>query len=84
MLVRAKFRVQSVTTHDWNRETKTVKLAAVYGGSEENQSFAKATPNGVIEMQIDNPPAAEVFELGREFYVDFTAVDLTAADKKSA
>jgi hypothetical protein len=41
----------------------------------ENGRFWQATPAGSIELSINNPAAAEVFEVGREYYVDFLPVD---------
>lgn len=38
----------------------------------ENRVFGKNTPNGSIQLTITNPLAAEAFEVGREYYVDFT------------
>lgn len=73
MSVRGKFQVHSITSNHWNKESKTIKLSAVYdNGIEENAKYAKATPSGSIEIQIDNPPAAEFFELGKYVYVDFS------------
>ncbi len=75
MSVRGKFQVQTITSNFWNKDSKTIKLAAVYDdGVEENARYAKATPSGSIEIQIDNPPAAEFFELGKYVYVDFSNV----------
>lgn len=69
-MVRAKFRVSSVTDYGF---TKQVKLVAVGDdGIPENQRYHKATPNGQIEMVIDNPPASNQFTPGKECYVDFT------------
>jgi hypothetical protein len=54
----------------------TVKLSAVVGAPEdkdnENAAFWSATPSGQITMTISNPDAAELFELGESYYVDFT------------
>lgn len=70
-MVRAKFQVTSINQHSWGG--KVFGLTAVYDdGIEENKRFAKATPSGSMEMQIDNPPAAEFFELGKSYYLDFT------------
>lgn len=71
MTTRAKFQCLSVTDHGWN---KTIKLQVVYSRKEgeENYDFTKATPNGTIEMQIDNPHAAVQFVPQRLYYVDFT------------
>lgn len=67
---RAKFQCHSVTDHGFN---KTVKLGVVYSrkDGEENYDFTKATPNGTIEMQIDNPNASVLFHPQRYYYVEF-------------
>jgi hypothetical protein len=55
---------------------KQVNLVAVMNdGIPENQRYHKYTPNGSIEMTIDNPPASEQFEPGKQFYVDFTQAE---------
>ncbi|WP_236293118.1 hypothetical protein [Paenibacillus allorhizoplanae] len=41
-------------------------------GSEENKDFWKYTPAGQIQMSVDNEKAQEQFEVGKEYYVDFT------------
>ncbi len=43
--------------------------------THENSRFWKASPGGELRLNIDNPAGAEVFELGREYYVDFTPAD---------
>lgn len=76
MTVRAKFTVQSVTqTKHWDKSKgyiSTIKLQPVTSGSEENQSFYEATPSGSIELGTVNEAAASQFELGAEYYIDFT------------
>lgn len=42
---------------------------------EENMIFGKATPAGSIAMLIKNKQAADAFELGQAYYVDFTPAD---------
>jgi hypothetical protein len=49
-----------------------VELGAVCAGSEENNKYFKWTPNGRITLGILNPEAAAIFEVGKEYYVDFT------------
>jgi hypothetical protein len=87
-MVRAKFRcetVVSLTTSATPNPTlgvsvgekyaERVKLSAVTTGpNEENKSWAKYTPLGSLEMQIDNPGAFEKFERGKEYFLDFTPV----------
>lgn len=80
MAVRGKFQVQSITQHCWSKDARTVKLAAVTSGSEENKTWATYTPSGSIEMQIDNPEAADQLAIGKEFYVDFTPADAQKAE----
>ena len=69
-MVKGKFRVSSVSNVGI---TKRVKLAAVADDTiPENQRYHKATPSGTIEIKIDNPPAADQFTQGKEFFVEFT------------
>ena len=65
MAVRAKFKCAS--NHEGN-----VTLQPVYEGSEENKTFWNYTPAGLITMTITNPAASNSFEVGKEYYVDFT------------
>lgn len=72
MEVIAKFRLDSITEHYWNRDTKTLKFSAVCDdGIEENKRFAKYTPSGSFEMACNNPAALVQFELGKFYYLTF-------------
>lgn len=80
MTVRAKFWVKEIK-HGYvgagHGNFSDVKLAPCYAGypggdSEENKSFAKATPSGEITLGITNPSALEFFEIGKAYYIDFT------------
>lgn len=74
MSVRAKFRVSEVTMY--NEIYGKVKLTAVHEtDTPENERFTKATPNGTVEMYIDNPPALNQFKPGKFFYADFTPAE---------
>jgi hypothetical protein len=78
MTVRAKFKVQSITTTGrWNGPglMGTVKLQPVSSGSEENKKFYEATPSGSIDLGTINEEALKQFVIGREFYVDFTPAE---------
>lgn len=71
--VRAKFRCESVRPIGGgvvDNSTVQVRLSAVTDGSEENKVFWKYTPAGTLEMQIDNPPASDLFKEGQEYYID--------------
>jgi len=65
MSVRAKFECTSA-------EHGEIKLQPVYGESEENKKFFEATPGGSINLSIVNEAASSQFEVGKEYYVDFT------------
>ena len=41
----------------------------------ENKAFWEATPSGSIELNINNPEAVKEYELGKEYYVDFTLAE---------
>lgn len=63
--VRAKFRC-------YEKDGNDVKLEAVVDGSAENKSFFESTPHGTIKMMVKSGSALDRFEVGSEFYVDFT------------
>lgn len=59
-------------------EMRTVVLSPVYGNGDpnhENTKFWEASPSGEIKLGTINPAAWEKFDLGREFYVDFTLAE---------
>lgn len=75
-MVRGKFTLQSITHHSWSPTAQTFKFMAVYDtATEENARFAKATPNGSLEMTVDNPPAQAFFEIGKNYYLDFSKAE---------
>ena len=71
MSVRAKFCCRDKSKDEHN-DYHNIVLEAVTDGSDENKSFWKHTPSGRLEMSIDNPAAVEQFEVGKEYYLDFT------------
>ncbi len=86
-MVRAKFRVdyksQPYAINQWLsdkakagiRAVQDIILTPVSGeGAEENKKFFASTPNGHIRLVTTNPEAAEQFQVGKEYYVDFTEV----------
>jgi hypothetical protein len=66
--VRAKFKCV-------RNEFNSVNLEVVHVGSEENEKFFKYTPGGSIHIVVDNEVAREQFEVGKEYYVDFTKAE---------
>lgn len=82
MSVRAKFYVgeKAVRSNHPNpnypvQTSDTVTLYPVINGSEENKSFFQYTPSGKIELGIVNAEAAKQFEVGKEYYIDFTPAE---------
>lgn len=80
--MRAKMRVSNVISHtnpDGKITGEQLKFNAVCkeggypsDGSDENNSFAKWTPNAELNMSVNNPELFGQFEIGQAYYVDFT------------
>lgn len=62
--VRAKFRCHL-------KDATGIYFHPVYTGSDENKEFFDATPGGQLTIHIRNSKAAEYFEQGKEYYLDF-------------
>ena len=79
MKVMAKFRCNSIELFSPEPGgSRRVKLSPVYPGNdalEEDKAFWKYTPSGSLEMTIDNPPAADLFEIGKAYYLTFEAAE---------
>jgi hypothetical protein len=76
MSVRAKFTCIAKENGDTEAEG-SVKLEPVTKSedNDENNQFFKYTPWGSIEIGIVNDAAFAQFEVGKEYYVDFTPLD---------
>jgi hypothetical protein len=64
---------------DWTKtkdvEQRTLKFAPVFHNGDpahENTKFWEASPSGEIKLGTINPQAWSMFEIGKEYYVDFT------------
>jgi len=78
MVVRAKFIVTEKTERPSTQDhggVFDVKLGAVSDGSEENKRFFKWTPAGQFQLVTINSEAADGFEVGKSYYVDFTKAE---------
>lgn len=56
-------------------ELRTIVMAPVYANGDpehENSKFWQASPIGELRLGTINPGAWKHFELGGEYYVDFT------------
>lgn len=69
-MVRAKFVVDKISKTRFG--SHEVILAPVSSGSEENKQFFKWTPGGQISLNVVSDEAVGQFEVGKEYYVDFT------------
>ncbi len=59
-------------------EKRTLVLHPVYGNGDpehENTRFWEASPSGELKLGCVNPAAWEQFQIGREYYIDFTPAD---------
>lgn len=86
--VRAKFKVDAITRTMSSKavmgpdgkstyepcEIRTVVMSPVYSQDpeSENRKFWDSSPSGKLELGCANLAAAEMFELGREYYIDFS------------
>lgn len=43
-------------------------------GSDENNTYARWSPSGRFELTVANPNLHGKYEVGQEYYVDFTPV----------
>ncbi len=56
-----------------------LSFSPVYTGSEENKEFFKWTPGGTVQFNVMNIAAASKFEVGKEYYLDFSAAQPSAS-----
>lgn len=76
--MRAKFKVVSTSFKEGD-QSERVTFGAVYkdgaypaDGTDEDNTFAKWTPQADCSMTINNPALVGKFAVGDKFYVDFT------------
>lgn len=73
-MVRAKFRVDSYETWLFSgREMRAIKMSPVSNGGEEQ--FFTFTLSGQLPLGTVTANAWQQFELGKEYYLDFTPAD---------
>ncbi len=82
-MVRAKFRCTAKTSRTQSGsygptptppvDTEEVQFQAVMG--DENKEWSKWTPSGQVTMTINNPAALAQFEVGKDYFLDFTPAD---------
>ncbi len=75
-MVRAKFTCQGKVDNPINKSVDVYfHPVTTNPPSEENLKFWNATPSGVLQMNITNLEAAAHFEVGQDYYLDFTRVN---------
>ena len=79
-MMRAKMKVSAVTRHSELVEElvfSAVSKSDGYppDGTDENNSYAMWTPSAELNMSITNPVLIGKFQIGQEFYVDFTLAE---------
>lgn len=72
--VRAKFKIDSVTKHQFGGQ---VRMSAVHSDdpNHENKVFTDYTPMGTIEIAIAKEDTLSFFVPGNEYYVDFNVTE---------
>lgn len=74
-MVRAKMKVMAIQpfhSSDPNGVCAEVRLFPVFNDSPENKTWSKYTPTGECRLTITNPEAIDAFEVGKEYFLDFT------------
>lgn len=73
--MRAKMRLNSITKYDASERLSFSAVAKSGGypddGSDEDNTFAKFSPDGKLEILVANPALIGKFQVGEKYYVDF-------------
>ena len=78
MSVRAKFKCNTITIFEG--DSREYSFSPVYGSDgSANAQWSKWTPNGSLKMTISNPECFDKFEVGKEYYLDFTPAEAEQA-----
>lgn len=78
--MRAKMRINHIDNRsldNYGQQTlyfNPVSKSSGYpeDGSDENNTFAKFSPSGMLSLTIANPALLNQFKEGEEYYLDFT------------
>ena len=73
MQIKAQFKCMSVTKHEGGSET--VVFMASNKKNEDNESWAKYTPNGEIKMNISQEGAVNRFAPGCYYSLTFEVAE---------
>ena len=75
MSARAKFHCFDKDRDPTDPSRGSVCLEVVYTGSADNDRFFNLRPTGSILIATLNPEAFDLFEQGKDYYVDFTPAE---------
>jgi hypothetical protein len=75
--MRAKMKISKIEKHEGGNETLhffAVARSDSYpaDGSDENNTYAKWSPSGQLQLTVANPDLHGKFNAGEEYYLDFT------------
>lgn len=87
MVMRAKLKVSKVVVHDWATQIEMQPVTtSPFGpdGESEDNSYARWTPSGLLQLTISNPNLMKAFEVGQIYYVDFTAPEQKADETRDS
>lgn len=84
--MRAKMRLNAITnryrsTEDSPVTQETLEFSAVAAksypadGSDEDNTYAKFSPSGVLSLTVANPALIGKFDVGQRYYLDFTPAE---------
>lgn len=77
-MMRAKVSVTFVEKTDWCEQLSFMPVCdSGFGpeGESEDNTYARYTPAGSIQLTVTNPELYGKFTVGQKFYVDFTSAD---------
>lgn len=79
-VMRAKMVISNVERHSAEQETlhfNAVARSDSYpeDGSDENNTYAKFSPDGRLSLTVANPALIGKFSVGEEYYLDFTKAE---------
>ncbi|MGL4964953.1 MAG: hypothetical protein ACRC67_27250 [Inquilinus sp.] len=78
--MRAKMKINHIDRRNAGSETlyfNPVCRSAGYpaDGSDENNTYAKFSPSGMLSLTVANPALLGKFNEGEEYYLDFIKVE---------
>jgi hypothetical protein len=77
MTIRCKLQLESVIPKIYGGSQATFRCAYDQKICEEDSGFQKATPSGLVYLEIDNPKALAQLTLGAFYYFDMIPIEVT-------